>query len=94
MKRVLLRSSAFVRDAKQRLAKKSPHAAEALLAVLALLEEDAFQACLKTHKLKGDLEGSWACSFGRDLRIVFLFEPHEDREAILLQSLGTHDEVY
>jgi len=49
---------------------------------------------LKTHKLKGDLEGSWACSLGRDLRVVFAFVQHEGKEAILLQSLGTHDEVY
>ena len=69
-------------------------AVEQLLAALALLEEDAFQPRLKTHKLKGDLQGSWACSFGHDLRIVFEFVTHEDNEAILLQSLGTHDEVY
>ena len=59
-----------------------------------LLRSNAFQPRLKTHKLKGDLEGSWACSLGRDLRVVFAFVQHEGKEAILLQSLGTHDEVY
>lgn len=93
MKRVLLPSSAFLRDAR-RLGKKNPQAAESLLSVLAWLEADAFQPHLKTHKLKGDLAGSWACSFGYDRRIVFEFGQHEGKEAILLQSLGTHDEVY
>jgi len=48
---------------------------------------------LKTHKLKGELAGSWACSAGYDLRIVFEFVQHEGNEAILLQTIGTHDEV-
>lgn len=59
-----------------------------------LLSEDAFHPKLKTHKLKGNLEGSWACSSGYDLRIVFEFVASEGSEAILLQTLGTHDEVY
>jgi mRNA interferase YafQ len=93
VKRVLLRSSAFLRDAK-RLGKKNPQAGEALLVALARIEKDVFQPSLKTHKLKGDLEGSWACGLGHDMRIVFEFGQHEGKEAILLQSLGTHDEVY
>jgi addiction module RelE/StbE family toxin len=93
VKRSLIRSNAFVRDAK-RLAKKDIETVERVLATLALLEEDAFQPRLKTHKLKGDLVGSWACSVSPDLRIVFEFVTHAGCEAILLQSLGTHDEVY
>ncbi|MEW6297430.1 MAG: type II toxin-antitoxin system mRNA interferase toxin, RelE/StbE family [Thermodesulfobacteriota bacterium] len=83
MKRVLLRSSAFVRAAK-RLLKKRPDVAEDLRAALELLSEDAFHPKLKTHKLKGDLEGSLACSAGYDLRILFEFVQHEGAEAILL----------
>ena len=56
--------------------------------------EDAFQAVLKTHKLKGELTGSWACSAGYDLRLIFEFVQHAGAEAILLQNIGTHDEVY
>lgn len=37
---------------------------------------------LKTHKLKGKLAGSWACSAGYDLRIVFEFVTHKNAEAI------------
>lgn len=61
---------------------------------LEALAADALQPALKTHKLKGELHGSWACSVGHDLRIVFEFTQHEGNEAILLQTVGTHDEVY
>ena len=93
MRRKLIRSSAFVRAAK-RLVKKRPHVAEDLRSTLELLSEDAFHPQLKTHQLKGDLKGSWACSLSHDLRILFAFVQHEGTEAILLQTVGTHDEVY
>ncbi len=93
MRRLLLRSAAFVRAAR-RLVKKNPEIASILQAALESLAEDAFNVVLKTHKLKGDLAGSWACSAGYDLRIVFEFVKHEGAEAILLLSVGTHDEVY
>ncbi len=59
-----------------------------------LLASDALHPQLRTHKLKGDLEGRWACSAGYDLRIVFRFAQHEGAEVILLESVGTHEEVY
>jgi hypothetical protein len=40
------------------------------------------------------LEGSWACSAGYDLRILFRFVTHSGAEAILLLTVGGHDEVY
>ena len=93
MNRLLQRSTAFTRAAK-RLFKKQPHVDESLRITLKLLAEDAFHPELKTHKLKGDLQGCWACSAGYDLRIVFEFVPHEGAEAVLLLSVGTHDEVF
>ncbi len=93
MKRSLLRSSAFIRAAKQFL-KKHPSLANDLQTSLTLLEADAFHPKLKTHKLKGNLIGLWACSGGYDLRIIFEFVHFESSEAILLQTLGSHDEVY
>jgi mRNA interferase YafQ len=74
--------------------KKNPETVSALQEALESLAEDAYNPALKTHKLKGDLAGSWACSAGYNLRIVFEFVQHEDAEAILLQTVGTHDEVY
>lgn len=69
-------------------------AAAAFNQALALLTEDAFHAKLRTHKLKGKMHGSWACAAGYDLRIVFDFVSHEGSEAVLLLTVGTHEEVY
>ncbi|TWU27896.1 type II toxin-antitoxin system RelE/ParE family toxin [Bythopirellula polymerisocia] len=93
MNRELLRSSAFLRSAR-RFVKKHPEIVRSLQRTLESLAEDAFQPSLKTHKLKGELAESWACSAGYDLRIVFKFLQQESGEAILLQTIGTHDEVY
>lgn len=93
MRRKLIRSGAFVRAAK-RLVKKHPDVVQDLQRALELLSEDVLHPMLKTHKLKGDLAGSWAASAGYDLRIVFQIVDYEDSEAILLLTVGTHDEVY
>jgi len=58
------------------------------------LEEDAFHPSLRTHKLKGRLADRWACSAGYDLRVLFRFVVHEEVEAILLLTVGGHEEVY
>jgi mRNA-degrading endonuclease YafQ of YafQ-DinJ toxin-antitoxin module len=91
--RSLIRSQTFVRAAK-RLIKKRPQAIDQLRIALTLLEENAFHPSLKTHKLKGEFEGSWACSVGYDIRLIFEFVRHDEQEAVLLQTVGTHDEVY
>ena len=93
MRRSLILTAAFTRAAR-RCAKRQPAALPALREALELLEQDAFDARLRTHKLQGGLAGSWACRAGYDLRIVFDFVPHAGAEAILLLSVGTHDEVY
>jgi len=93
MKRLLLSSPAFTRSAR-RLHKRHPATANDLQDALLILTEDAFHPQLRTHKLKGSLEGSWACSAGYDLRIIFSFVQHENSEAILLEAVGTHEEVY
>ena len=82
MRCLLLQSASFLRAAR-RLVKKKPDAAPLLQAALASLAEDAFHPALKTHKLKGELAGSWACSAGYDLRIVFEFVQHEGAEALV-----------
>jgi addiction module RelE/StbE family toxin len=88
-----LPSSSFIRAVKK-VTKRGPQVAEDVKQTLTLLEEDVFHPGLKTHKLKGILEGSWACSVAYDLRIVFEIVQFEGEEAILLQTIGTHDEVY
>ena len=93
MRRALLKSSTFVRTAKRAI-KRNPELAVAVQAVLEILSEDAFQPSIKTHKLKGNLDGSWACSVTYDVRIVFEFVEYSGKEAILLEAIGTHDDVY
>jgi mRNA-degrading endonuclease YafQ of YafQ-DinJ toxin-antitoxin module len=64
--------------------------------VLKLLVLNPFAPQLETHKLKGKLSGSWACSAGYDLRVVFDFVKAEKdtEDDIFLLAIGTHDEVY
>jgi mRNA-degrading endonuclease YafQ of YafQ-DinJ toxin-antitoxin module len=91
--RELVRTSAFVRAAR-RFAKKNAQSVADIESALRMLATDAFDPRLKTHKLKGALDGIWACSAGYDLRILFEFVQRDGREAVLLLSMGTHDEVY
>lgn len=93
MKRLLLPSTAFVRSAR-RFTRKHPGIADELRLTLDLLAEDAFHPQLKTHKLRGKLASSWACSGGYDVRVVFQFVKHKGSDAILLEAVGSHDEVY
>lgn len=60
------------------------------------LAEDPFAPQLETHKLKGKLAGSWACSVEYDQRIVFEFVKSTSggEDDILLIEIGTHNEVY
>jgi addiction module RelE/StbE family toxin len=64
--------------------------------IMRLLEENPFQPILKTHKLRGIFDGSFACSVEYDLRIVFDFvkNPVTSEDEILLIDIGSHEEVY
>ncbi len=93
MNRILIRSNAFIRAAK-RFLRKHPGLQRDVQEALTLLEKDTFHPYLRTHKLTGNLKGSLACSVGYDLRIIFSFMKHKGKEAILLETMGTHDEVY
>ena len=93
MKFVLLRSSAFVRNARK-IVKKQAQLAQNIQETLELLCIDPFPTRLRTHKLKGELKDSYACSAGYDLRIILKFVEYNQSQAILLESIGTHDEVY
>ncbi len=54
------------------------------------LAEDPYASELKTHKFKGEFEGTWACSVAYDLRIVFEFteNSHTRVQEILLIDIG------
>lgn len=57
----LLLSPTFKRRLK-RLLKKNRELGETVGKTLKILETDIFHSSLRTHKLKGKYEGSWACS--------------------------------
>ena len=93
--RTLVWSNSFLR-AYKKIAKKNPNYRKDIEKTLRLLTESPFNPKLETHKLKGKLEGVWACSAGYDIRIIFDFvksEKHKEDDIFLIE-IGTHEEVY
>ena len=84
-----------MRDAR-RLARRDPALRDRVEHALEQLAQDPFHPTLHTHKLKGELAGTWACTVDYDNRILFEFiqNPESGEEEILLLTVGTHDEVY
>ena len=75
--------------------RRHPDLRQDIESILRLLVENPFAPQLETHKLKGKLAGSWACSAGYDLRIIFdLVKTGKQEDDIFLIEIGTHDEVY
>ena len=93
--RTLIWSNTFTRSFKWWL-RKRPDMKIDIAEALRLLPVNPFAPQLETHKLKGKLSGSWACSASYDLRILFDFvKAEKDKDDdILLLAIGTHDEVY
>jgi addiction module RelE/StbE family toxin len=84
------------RRAFKRRTRRNPDLQEHILDVLTALTEDPFEPGLKTHKLRGQLEGLWACWVEYDCRIIFAFEhdPSGRDDLIVLVDIGSHDEAY
>ena len=80
----------------RRAVRKNPRQRKVIEEALRRLAANPFDPHLATHKLKGKLVGTWACSTDYDMRILFEFlKSGSDRlDEILLLELGTHDEVY
>ncbi|HZY40618.1 MAG TPA: type II toxin-antitoxin system mRNA interferase toxin, RelE/StbE family [Anaerolineae bacterium] len=93
--RTLVWGSSFKRAVRHSL-KRQPDLRNKIEGALSRLATDPFDPILRTHKLKGELSGSWACTVEYDCRIVFDFEtnPATGDEEILLIDIGKHDEVY
>jgi len=91
--RPLKQTPGFTRSIR-RLLKRNPEIRGAVQETLLQLESDAFDPQLRTHKLKGELAGSWSCSVAYDLRIVFDLIEDAGIETIYLLFIGTHDDVY
>ena len=69
----LFLSKRFLRDFKG-LIRQNVQIRSAVEKTLQKLAQDCFHPSLKTHKLKGDLEGCWSCSIDYSNRIIFEFE--------------------
>ena len=93
--RALVWSAAFKR-AFQRAVARQPNLRPRIERALRQLADDPFQPLLRSHKLKGQLAGIWACAVDYDNRILFEFvdDPQSTVQAIYLLTMGTHDEVY
>ena len=93
--RRLVWSTSFERAFKL-IARQHPQLTSKARETLKQLSDDPFHPTLRTHKLKGKLAGSWACSVAYDMRIVFDFarNPDSGEDEILLLTVGTHEEVY
>jgi mRNA-degrading endonuclease YafQ of YafQ-DinJ toxin-antitoxin module len=80
----------------RRKVRQNPLLRERLEYALRLLADDPFQPSLHSHKLKGELAGTWACTVDYDNRILFEFveDPESEEDAVHLLTLGIHDEVY
>ncbi len=58
---------------------------------MSLFLEEPFSPQLRTHKLSGNLKGTWAFSINNEYRVLFEFI---GENKVLLIDFGTHDEVY
>lgn len=93
--RPLVWSKTFVR-AYKRIIRRQPELPGRIEQTLKMLIQDPFHPQLRSHKLKGELGGIWACTVNYDFRILFEFAQNQKsgEEEILLLTIGTHEEVY
>ena len=93
--RTLIWGNTFVKAFKRTI-KRHPDLKKDMEKTLQLLANDPFNPQLETHKLKGKLSGTWACSVSHNQRIVFEFvkSKEQNEDSIFLIEIGTHDEVY
>ncbi len=95
MMKILVWDTSF-KKAFKRLIRKNPNIGYKIFYVLEVLSNDPFTPALKSHKLKGQLDGLWSCSVDYDCRIIYKFEEDNEtkEELIVLIDIGNHDEVY
>ncbi len=89
----LVRTSKFTRQA-SRLIKNNTELGNKLTETLIKISSNPFDPSLFTHKLKGELEGTFAARLTYHARIIFKFVKEENEDCLLLLTIGSHDEVY
>lgn len=81
----------------KRLVKRNPNLRPVIEQTLNQLSEDPFHLSLQSHKLTGDLAGTWLASIDYKLRILFEFvndDVETQEPSILLLNLGSLDDIY
>ncbi len=63
---IILNWSSSYKKAFKKTIKNDPALKSKILMTMELLQQDSFAPKLKTHKLKGVLDGNWACSVDYD----------------------------
>jgi mRNA interferase YafQ len=61
-----------------------------LRAALRRFARDPRDPVLRTHRLRGELDGYWAFAVDDDLRVLFRW----DDDLATLVTIGTHDEIH
>ena len=85
----ILPKKQFIKSA-SKLLQRNPSLDPQLSKILETPKNDPFSPSLKTHKLKGNLAGLYACSLTHNLRIIFELTS----DTVHLIDIGSHDEVY
>ena len=62
-----------------------------ILEAITLFSSNPYHPQLKTHKLTGGLNELYSFTVEYDLRIIFFFK---NSNQIVLEDVGSHDEVY
>jgi mRNA interferase YafQ len=93
--KTLVWSGTFIRALK-RIARSKPDVRIKIEQALQTLAENPLHPSLRSHKLRGELEGIWACSVDYNNRILYKFVLNEEtrEEELFLLTVGSHDEVY
>jgi mRNA-degrading endonuclease YafQ of YafQ-DinJ toxin-antitoxin module len=81
---------AFTRRFGRRARKLSPLQQALLRAALRRFAANPRDPVLRTHRLRGDLDGYWAVSVDDNLRVLLRW----DGDRATLVTIGSHHEVY
>lgn len=83
--------SGFKNSYKKRI-RNHPYLKRRFWEALELFTHNPFDEGLKTHRLTGKLDGSWAFSVASDCRVLFKF--YDNNRTVLMIDIGSHEEVY
>lgn len=83
-------SNSFKRAYKKKI-KGNPEIEILFKKKLSIFLNNPYDISLRTHKLSGKLSEIWSFSISFSIRVTFIFV---DDQKVLLESIGTHEDVY